>query len=156
MGLGVQRLGKQFAMLNILIVAQLVKNPPAMRKTWVPSLGWEDPLEKGMTTHSSILVFWPGEFHGLYSPWGRKQQDTTERLSLLPCDMRAQLPCGILCPVHCHLTPNMSMALMVERNSGSGLVKVAQSCLTLCGILQARIPEWVAFPFSRGSSQPRY
>ena len=35
-------------------VAQLIKNPPAMRKTWVQSLGWEDPLEKEMATHSSI------------------------------------------------------------------------------------------------------
>ena len=35
------------------LVAQLVKNSPAMKETWVPSLGWEDPLEKGMTTHSS-------------------------------------------------------------------------------------------------------
>ena len=39
------------------LVAQLVKNPPAMRETWVPSLGWEDPLEKGKTTHSSILAW---------------------------------------------------------------------------------------------------
>ena len=38
----------------------------------------EDPLEEGKTAHSSI---WPGEFHGLYSPWGRKESDTTERLS---------------------------------------------------------------------------
>ena len=39
------------------LVAQLVKNPPAMWKTWVWSLGWEDPLEKGKTTHSSILAW---------------------------------------------------------------------------------------------------
>ena len=38
------------------VVAQLVKNPPAMQETWVQSLGWEDPLEKGKTTHSSILA----------------------------------------------------------------------------------------------------
>ena len=38
------------------LVAQLVKNPPAMRETWVQSLGWEDPLEKGKTPHSSILA----------------------------------------------------------------------------------------------------
>ena len=37
--------------------AQQVKNPPAMRETWVRSLGWEDPLEDGMATHSSILVW---------------------------------------------------------------------------------------------------
>ena len=39
------------------LVAQMVKNPPAMRETWVRSLGWEDPLEKGMATHSSILAW---------------------------------------------------------------------------------------------------
>ena len=38
------------------LVAQLVKNLPAIRETWVRSLGWEDPLEKGMATHSSILA----------------------------------------------------------------------------------------------------
>ena len=38
------------------LVAQLVKNPPAMWETWVQSLGWEDPLEKGKATHSSILA----------------------------------------------------------------------------------------------------
>ena len=39
------------------LVAQLVKNPPAMQQTWVRSLGWEDPLEEGMATHSSILAW---------------------------------------------------------------------------------------------------
>ena len=38
------------------LVAQLVKNPPAMRETWVQSLGWEDPLEKGTATHFSNLA----------------------------------------------------------------------------------------------------
>ena len=38
-------------------VAQLVKNPPAMRESWVRSLGWEDPLEKGQATHSSVLAW---------------------------------------------------------------------------------------------------
>ena len=36
--------------------AQLVKNPLAMQKTWVRSLGWEDPLEEGIATHSSVLA----------------------------------------------------------------------------------------------------
>ena len=39
------------------MVAQLVKNPPAMQETWVRSLGWSDTLEEGMATHSSILVW---------------------------------------------------------------------------------------------------
>ena len=38
-------------------MAQLVKNSPAMQKTWVQSLGWEDPLQKGKATHSSILAW---------------------------------------------------------------------------------------------------
>ena len=64
----------------------MAKNPPAVWGTWIPLLGWEDPLEKGTTTHSSILA---GEFHGQrglagYSPWGRKDSDTTERLSIWP------------------------------------------------------------------------
>ena len=61
------------------LVAQLVKNLPAMQETWVRSLGWEDPLEKGKAT---TLLFWPGELQGLYSPWGHKESDTTEQLSL--------------------------------------------------------------------------
>ena len=56
-----------------------VKNPPAIGETWVQSLGWEDPLEKGKSTSP---VFSPGEFHGLHSPWGHKELDTTDRLSL--------------------------------------------------------------------------
>ena len=60
-------------------MAQTVKNLSAMWETWVQSLGWEDPLEKGMATLSSILA---AEFHGQrslrgYSPWGRKQPEAT-------------------------------------------------------------------------------
>ena len=55
------------------------KESAAVRDTWVPSLRWEDPLEKGKATHSSIL---PGEFHGLYSPWDHKELDMTDRPSL--------------------------------------------------------------------------
>ena len=61
------------------LVAQLVKNLPAMWETWVQSLGWENPLEKGK---APIPAFWPGEFHGLYSPWGHKESDMTARISL--------------------------------------------------------------------------
>ena len=57
------------------LVAQLVKNPLAMQKTWVRPLGWEDSCGES-------LAFWPEEFHGLYSPQGRKESDVTERLSL--------------------------------------------------------------------------
>ena len=52
------------------LLAQTVKNLPAMQDTWVQSVGWEDPLEKGMTTHSSILAWripWTEEPGGLQS-----------------------------------------------------------------------------------------
>ena len=64
------------------LVAQLVKNSPAMWETWVKSLGWEDPLKKGTATHSSILV-WRIPWTGESSPWGRKKSDMTEQLSLV-------------------------------------------------------------------------
>ena len=60
-------------------MAQLVKNPPAMQETWVRSLGWEDPLEKGTATHSSILAW---RIPWACSTWGPKELDTTEWLSL--------------------------------------------------------------------------
>ena len=43
--------------IGVSLVAQILKNLPAMQETWVQSLGWEDPLEKGMATHSSILAW---------------------------------------------------------------------------------------------------
>ena len=55
----------------------MVKRLPAMQETWVRSLGWEDPLEKGKVTHSSILAWGiPHTVHGV------AELDTTERLSL--------------------------------------------------------------------------
>ena len=45
------------ALARASLIAQLVKNPPAMQATWVQSLGWEDPLEKGKANHSSILIW---------------------------------------------------------------------------------------------------
>src|SRR5574337_1184238 len=61
------------------LVAQLVKNPPAMWETWVRSLGWEDPLEKGKATHYSILAW---RIPWTVYPRGCTELDTTERLSL--------------------------------------------------------------------------
>ena len=57
-------------------MAQMVKNLPAMQETWVRSLGQEDPLEKGMATHSSILVWetpWTEEPGGLHSLGSQSQ-----------------------------------------------------------------------------------
>ena len=62
------------------LVAQMVKNLTPVWETWVQSLCWEDPLEKGKVT---IPVFLTGEFHGQrslagYSPWGPKESETVE------------------------------------------------------------------------------
>ena len=57
------------------LAAQMVKNPPAMQETWVEKI----PRRREKLPTS---VFWPGEFHGLYSPWGHKESDMTEPLSL--------------------------------------------------------------------------
>jgi len=70
--------------LSTSLVAQMAKDPPAVWETWVWSLGWEDPLEKGTVTHSSILpcrVPWTGSLAG-YSLWGHIESDTTGRLLL--------------------------------------------------------------------------
>ena len=68
------------------LVAQTVKRLSTIRETWVRSLGWKDRLEKEKTIHSSTIL--PGKSHGQrslvsYSPWGRKESNTTERLHLL-------------------------------------------------------------------------
>ena len=65
---------KAVTLLKASLKAQMVKNLLAMQETWVQSLGWEGPLEKGKATHSSILA---GKSHGRrglagYSPWGRR------------------------------------------------------------------------------------
>ena len=62
------------------LVAQMVKNLPAMQETWVRSLGWKDPLEKGMAAHSSTLAWrspWNRQVVG-YSTWGCKESDVTD------------------------------------------------------------------------------
>ena len=53
------------------LVTQMVKNLPAVQETWVQSLGWEDPLEESMATHSSILAW--------RIPWSTKQESVEKR-----------------------------------------------------------------------------
>ena len=75
--------------LGAPLVAQTVKNPPAVWGTWIPSLGWEDPGDHPWRKEwLPIPVFWPGEFREQrslagYGPWGHKDSDTNEQLSLL-------------------------------------------------------------------------
>ena len=106
-----------------------------MRETRVHSLGREDPLEKEMATHSSILAGKSHRWRNLvgYSPWGCKESDTTERLHFTSlvcvCAKSLQL-CLTLCDPMDYSPPGLS----VQR------------------IFQARILEWVAISFSWGSS----
>ena len=96
----------QFEILNVWgsaflvasLVAQTVKNPPAKRETWVPSLSWKDPLEKGTATHSSILAWripWTGSLAG-YSAWGHKESDTAERTAHTAASVRWYLTVVLL------------------------------------------------------------
>ena len=58
----------------------MVKNLPAVQETWVQSPGWEDPLEKGMAAHCSVLAWRvprTGSLAG-YGPWGHRESDTTD------------------------------------------------------------------------------
>ena len=95
-----------------------VKNLPAVQEAWILSLGQEDPLEKGMATHSSILAWripWIESFVGYrLSPCGRKELDMTERLTLswpFGCypmshfiffvSLLSHLPCSLGLPLSC-------------------------------------------------------
>ena len=93
------------------LVAQMVKNLHAMRETWVRSLGWEDPLEKGITTHSSILAW---RLHGQRSlgtvhklgqePSLLTGRQSAQRPSLKPCphiqSKGPTFPLWLLLPLH--------------------------------------------------------
>ena len=128
------------------LVAQLVKNPPAIWETWVGKIKIPWRRER-----LPIPVFWPGEFHRLYSPWGHKELDMTDWLTLLFIEFTVSC-------VNTNLQHPWEHYLVSKHESESRLV-VSDSLrpldYTVHGILQARILEWVAFPFSRGSSQPR-
>ena len=81
------------------LVAQVVKNLPAMQETQVQSLGGEDPLEKGMATHSNILT---GKIQGQrslagYSQWGHKESDTTEGVTLRADRAPSQVFSCVIC-----------------------------------------------------------
>ena len=91
------------------LVAQMVKRLPAVQEAWVWSLGQEDPLEKEMekSTHSSTLAW---KFRGLrnlvgYSPWGRKESDTTEWIHFFE---KKSLP-----PVQCQEPVHSLISLLI-------------------------------------------
>ena len=75
-----------YSLLRASLMAQTIKNLPAVQETQVRSLGWEDPLEKGMATYSSIIAWgipWTEELDGLLSMG--LQRDSTERLNNSTC-----------------------------------------------------------------------
>ena len=101
------------------LVGQRLKRLPAMWETWVQSLGWEDPLEKEMATHSSILAWripW-GSLVG-YSPWGGKESDTTERLRFRFAIGQCRWPPGLF------LAPTSGVYAFCLSTRGSFLTKV--------------------------------
>ena len=114
------------------LMAQLIKNLLAMWETWVRSLGWEDSLEKGMATHSSILAW--------RIPWTMyitKSQTQLSKFVWFWCfdSEKRRLPRWL---------------------SGKEFFATPWTVgLSVHGILQGRILEWVAIPFSRESSQLR-
>ena len=139
----------------------MVKRLPTMQETWV----WK---------WQPTPVFMPGKSHGPrslvgYSSWGWKESDTTERLTSLHTKSwekkrsQSQWAKGRII----QLNAEFQKIARREKKKWSES-EVTQSCLTLCnpigcsppgssvhGILQARVLEWVAIPFSRGSSWPR-
>ena len=113
------------------VVVQTIKNSLSVQENLVRSLGWEDPLEEGMATHHSILA-WRipmdgGVWQATYSPWGRKECDTTERLitTRLCCDFCIHVmfmhPCyslhlSHLLPLLPHHVPLVCSLFLMERN----------------------------------------
>ena len=132
----------------------MVKNLLVMQETWVQSLGWEDPLEKAMATHSSILAWripWTEEPHEL-QPMG-SQTDMAEWLTLSVCphlisdEFEVQIQTLWLCFSCCLLAQSRLTVCNPMDCSWPGS--------TVYGISQARILVWVGMSPSRGSFQPR-
>ena len=112
------------------LMAQTIKNLPAMRETWVQSVGWEDPLEEGMATHSSILGLenpWTEESGRLHSPWGRRVghdwvtkhntwMDYMNVIQLLPCSGMGgyTIPRG-KCLSHCLLSSSLPTGQKLQK-----------------------------------------
>ena len=98
------------------LVAQMVKNLPAVSETWVRSLGWEDPWRREWIP---IPIIWSGEFHGQrslagYRPWGPKESDMTEQLSLGTITINRSLNY----PWVCHFHPfTFNTSVYLERTS---------------------------------------
>ena len=148
----------------------MVKNLPAMQETQVRSLDWEDPLEKGMAIHSNIVPWripWTKEPGRLQSLGSHDWATNTHFHSWFMMFCQFQVYSKWFSYIYFRLFSIIGYCKILNIDPCYTInaceMKVAQSCLTLCdpmdytshGILQARILEWVAFLFSRGSCQPR-
>ena len=133
------------------LVAQLVKNPPAMRETWVNPLVGKIPWRR---ERLATPVFWPGEFHRLYSPWSHKESDTTERISL---SLSPALERHWTYPESSYRFHKncIEVVCLVVSDFATPWTAAHQSPRSV-GILPARILEWVAVSSFRGSSQLWY
>ena len=106
------------------LVAQRVKNLPAMWEASVQSLGWEDPLEKGMVTYSSILAW----RIPMDSPWGRKEPDTTEQLNAHTCITSNMFSTSTIFQMVSYLVLTLHLCGFMKVIK----MEVSQSCPTLC------------------------
>ena len=105
-------------------MVQMVKNPPAVRGTWVSALGWEDPLEEGMASHCSILAWripmdrgaWWSIDHGVTKSWTRLSDEHFLRCSprKLSCKIPSKLPPDIF-DQHYIMYPILRPASAVRR-----------------------------------------
>ena len=158
----------------VYLVAQTVKNPPAKQETWVQSLGWEDPLEEGMATHSSILA-WRIFNSNIHVPLSLPQYKKQNSICIFTSSCAPTSPevtvtldlVFILSLLFFIVYPNVYICIYIYLYIRDHFVHAQslQSCPTLCypmdcsppgssvhGILHARILEWVAVPSCRGSS----
>ena len=135
------------------LVAQLVKNLPTMQETWVWSLGWED-LEKGKAIRTP--VFWPGEFHELYSSWGFKESDTTEQLSLKTSrQLSVPTSCSLGCSTASTVLPAAAIGLCIALAltwTWLVMLTLPQSCCFCYGL--SRTPISPICPSSISTSVP--
>ena len=152
-------------MVRASLMAQLVKNPPAMQEISVQSLGWEDPPEEGKATHSSILA-WRiprTRVHGIAKSW-----TWLSDVHLLPWLTYIQLNCRQWSSHYGSSSRSLHAILHTHPEHTPGFPQYACVCVQLCpvlcdpmncnppgssvhGIFQASILEWVAISFSRGS-----
>ena len=109
-------IGYPFQYSWVSLVAQMVKNPPAMQETWVRPLGWEDFLEEGMATHSSILAWRIPRTEELdeLQPMGLKESDTMSDLAGTQAEScyHPSPPSDVLYPNHQNLWLYMAKGIL--------------------------------------------